>query len=74
MQQEKVNDHMIKNELELHKKVFEQNGRRVPLQLQESVQKATEDLLLEEHIQKVRTVNNEMFFQQRVNTIKKIEV
>ena len=50
--------------------VVNEAGRRIPLHLQESVQKEIERLLHEKHIEKVRTANDIMFIQLTVIIVK----
>ena len=57
----------IKNEA----KVTQQKGRRIPIQLQEQVDEEIEKLLKEEYIEKVDKIQNNVFFQSTVITVKK---
>ena len=52
-------------------KVTQQKGRRIPIQLQEQVDKENEKLLKEGHIEKVDEIQNNVFIQPTVITVKK---
>ena len=57
----------IKNDM----KVTQQKGRRVPIQLQEQVNKESEKLLKEGHIEKVDKIQDNVYFQPTVITVRK---
>ena len=57
----------IKNDM----KVTQQKGRRVPIQLQEQVDKESEKLLKEGHIEKVDKIQDNVYFQPTVITVRK---
>ena len=61
------------NEIEFKKdaKMTQQKERRVPLQLQEAVEKKIDKLLAGDHILRVEKVNDEVFTQHVVITVKK---
>ena len=66
-----VNIHKVRIEFKQNAKITQQKGRRVPLQLQEAVQKEIERLLEERHIEKVNEVTDKQFIQPVVITVKK---
>ena len=51
--------------------VTQQKGRRVPIQLQKQVDKEIEKLLKEGHIEKVDKIQDDVFIQPTVITVKK---
>ena len=57
----------IKNEA----KLTQQKGRRIPIQLQEQVDKEIETLLKEGHLKKVDKIQDNVFIQPTVITVKK---
>ena len=64
---------MIKNDFLPDIKLTQQKGRRVPLQSKVSVHADEEPLLHEQHMEKVRMVNDEMFFQPAIFTVEEDE-
>ena len=52
-------------------KVTQQKGRRIPLQIQEAIEKEIKNLLLEGHIEKVKDIKDDVFIQPTVVTVKK---
>ena len=52
-------------------KISQQKGRRIPIQLQEQVDKEIKKLLKEGHIEKVKKVQDDVFIQPTVVTVKK---
>ena len=58
-------------EFKQNAKITQQKGRRVPVQLQEAVQKEIERLLEEGHIEKVNEVTDKQLIQPVVITVKK---
>ena len=67
----KLNQHKVRIEFKQNAKITQQKGRRVPVQLQEAVQKEIERLLEEGHIEKVNEVTDKLFIQPVVITVKK---
>ena len=67
----KLNKHKVRIEFKQNAKITQQKGRRVPVQLQEAVQKEFERLLEEGHIEKVNEVTDKKFIQPVVITVKK---
>ena len=67
----KLNKHKVRLEFKQIAKITQQKGRRVPVQLQEAVQKEIERLLEEGHIEKVNEVIDKQFIQPVVITVKK---
>ena len=49
----------------------QQKGRRIPIQLQEKVDKEIEKLLKEGHIEKVKKIQDDVYIQPTVITVKK---
>ena len=52
-------------------RVTQQKGRRVPIQLQEQVDKEIQNLLEQGHIQKVNNIKDDLFIQPVVITVRK---
>ena len=52
-------------------KISQQKGRRIPIQLQEQVDKEIEKLLKDGHIEKVDKIQDDIFIQPTVITVKK---
>ena len=67
----RVKNYEIKNKMQDDAKVTQQKGRRVPFQLQNQVDKEIEKLLKERHIAKVDKIQDGVFIQPTVITIKK---
>ena len=67
----KIIGHTIKIEFKEGAKITQQKGRRVPLQLQQAVDKEIKNLLEAGHIRKIDKVTDEMFIQPVVITVKK---
>ena len=63
--------HEGKIEFKPHAKITQQKGRRVPVQLQDAVQKEIERLLNEGHIERVTEATDEEFIQPIVITVKR---
>ena len=63
--------HEVKIEFTPHAKITQQKGRRVPVQLQDAVQKEIERLLNEGHIERVTEVIDNEFIQPIVITVKR---
>ena len=59
--QEKIKGHEVKIEFKKDAKITQQKGRRMPLQLQEAVEKGVDKLLAEGHIRRVEKVSDEVF-------------
>ena len=69
--QGKVNNYQIKINLKPEAKVFQQKGRRIPIQLQKAVDEEIKRLLKEGHIEKIMEIKNDVFIQLTVITVKK---
>ena len=54
-----------------HAKILQQKGRRISVQLQESVDKEIEPLLAEGYIEKVHEIRDNVFMHVTVKTVKK---
>ena len=52
-------------------KISQQKGRRIPIQLQYQVDKETEKLLKDGHIEKLDKIQDDVFIQPIVITVKK---
>ena len=63
--------HEVEKEFKPHAKITQQKGRRVPVQLQDAVQKEIERLLNEGHIERVTEVTDKEFVQSIVITVKR---
>ena len=61
----------MKIEFKKNAETTQQKGRRVPLQLQEAVEKGIDKRLAEEHIRRAEKVSDEVFTQPVVLTLKK---
>ena len=64
-------NYKIKIEMKDGWRVTQQKGRRIPIQLQEQVDKEIQNLLEQGHIQKVNNIKNDVFIQPVVITVKK---
>ena len=67
----RVKDYEIKFDMKENAKITQQKGRRIPIQLQEQVDKEIEKLLKEGHIEKVKKNQDDVFIQPTVITVKK---
>ena len=67
----KIKGHTIKIAFRKNAKITQQNGRRVPLQLQKAVEQEIDKLLADGHIQRVERINDEIFIQPVVITVKR---
>ena len=67
----KIKGYKIKVEFKKDAKVTRQKGRRVPLQLQSAVETEIALLVREGHIRRVDKINDEVFIQPVVITVKK---
>ena len=67
----KIKGHTIKRAFKENAKTTQQKGRRVPLQLQESVEQEIHKLFADGHIQRVEKINDEVFIQPVVITVKR---
>ena len=67
----RVNNYKIKIEMKENAKITQQKGRRIPLQLQNQVDKEIENLLKSGHIERVDKINDDVFIQPVVITVKK---
>ena len=69
--QGKMEGFKVKVEFKKDVKITQQKGRRIPLHLQHAVEAEIEKLLEEGHIRKVEKINDEVFIQPVVTTVKK---
>ena len=67
----RVNNYKIKIETKDGTRVTQQKGRRIPIQLQEQVDKEIQNSLEQGHIQKVNNIKDDVFIQPVVITVKK---
>ena len=67
----RVNYYKIKIEMKDGTRVTQQKGRRIPIQLQEQIDKEIQNLLEQGHIQKVNNIKDDVFIQPVVITVKK---
>ena len=68
--QGKLKGYQIKCEFKKDAKITHQKGRRIPLQLQETVEAEKDKLLKEGHMRRIKKINDEVFIQPVVITIK----
>ena len=66
-----VNNYSIKTDMKEGAPVTQQKGRRIPLQLQEQVDREINKLLEKGHIERVDTIKDDVFIQPVVVTVKK---
>ena len=66
-----MKDYEIKIDAKSEAKITQQKGRRKPIQLQQQVDKETEKLLKEGHIEKVDKIQDDVFIQPTVITVQK---
>ena len=66
-----MNDYEIKNDVKSEAKIMQQKGHRIPIHLQEQVDKEIEKLLKEGHFEKVDKIQDDVFIQPTVITVKK---
>ena len=67
----RVKNYEIEIDIKSEAKVTQQKGRRIPIQLQEQIDKEIEKLLKEGHIEKVDKIQDDVFIQPTVITVKK---
>ena len=67
----RVKNYEIKIKMKDDLKILQQKGRRIPIQLQSQVDNEIEKLLKEGHIEKVDKIQNDVFIQRTVITVKK---
>ena len=67
----RVNNYKIKIDMKDGTRVTQQKGRRIPLQLQDQVDKEIKLLLEQGHIEKVDTIKDDVFIQPVMITVKK---
>ena len=70
-QKGRVKNYEIKIKMEDDVRITQQKGRRIPIQLQNQVDKEIEKLLKEGHIEKVDKIQDDVFIQPTVITVKK---
>ena len=66
----RVKNYRIEIDIKNETKVTQQKGRRIPIHLQEQVDKEIEKLLKEGHIEKVDKIQDNVFIQPTVITVK----
>ena len=67
----RVKDYEIKIDMKENSKITQQTGRRIPIQLQEQVDKEIEKLLKDGHIERIEKIQDDVFIQPTVITVKK---
>ena len=67
----RVNNYKIKIDMKDGTRVTQQKGRRIPLLLQDQIDKEIKQLLEQGHIEKVDTIKDDVFIQPVVITVKK---
>ena len=67
----RVKNYKIKIEMKNDAEITQQKGRRVPIQLQNQVNKEIDKLLKEGHIEKVDKIQDDVFIQPTVITVEK---
>ena len=67
----RVKNYEIKIDMKDNAKIAQQKGRRIPIQLQDQVDKEIEKLLKDNHIEKVEKIQVDVFIQPTVITVKK---
>ena len=67
----RVKNYEIKIDMKDNAKISQQKGRRFPIQLQDQVDKEIEKLLKDGHIEKVDKIQDDVFIQPTVITVKK---
>ena len=67
----RVNNYKIKTNMKDGTRATQQKGRRIPLQLQDQVDKEDKNLLEQGHIENVDTIKDDVFIQPVVITVKK---
>ena len=60
----RVKNYEIKINMKSNAKILQQKGQRVPIQLQEQVDKEIEKLLIEGHIERVEKIQDDVFIQR----------
>ena len=66
-----VNNYSIKIDIKEGARVTQQKGRRIPIQVQEQVDRGINNLLEKEHSERVDTIKDDVFIQPVVVTVKK---
>ena len=69
----RVKDYEIKIDVKSEAKITQQKNRRISIQLQEQVDEDSEKLLKEGHIEKVDKIQDDVFIQPTVITVKEEE-
>ena len=67
----RVKDYEIKIDVKSEAKITQQKGRRIPIQLQEQVDKEIEKLLKEGRIEKIDKIQDDVFIQPTIITVEK---
>ena len=67
----RVKDYRITAEFNNNFKPIQQKGRRIPLQLQDTVKKEIDELIKNGHIEKVSEIKDDVFIQPTVITVKR---
>ena len=70
----RVKIYEIKINMKSNAKISQQKSRREPIQLQEQVDKEIEKLLTEGHIERVEKIQDDVFIQPTVITVKKTQL
>ena len=66
-----MKNYKIKTKMTKDARITEQKGRRVPIQLQNQVDREIDKLLEEGHIEKIDNIQDDVFIQPTVRTVKK---
>ena len=67
----RVKDYEKKIDMKENAKILQQKRRRIPIQLQEQVDKEIEKLLKDGHIERIEKIQDDVFIQPTVITVKK---
>ena len=67
----RVNNYKIKIEMKDSTRITQQKGRRIPIQIQDQVDRKIKNLLDQGHIERVDTIKDDVFIQPIVLTVKK---
>ena len=70
----RVKNYEIKITMEDNAKITQQKGRRIPIQLQNEVDEEINELVKEGHIEKVDKIQDDVFIQPTVITVKRISL
>ena len=67
----RIRGHKVSIQLKPNCRVSQQKGRRIPIQLQEAVNKEIKTLLADGHIERIDSIKDNVFIQPTVITVKK---